>query len=76
MPIVKGNLGRRGVRRTHRAGVWSSVALGYVAVTFFHAGLPFVWGFFIPGSLLNALANWLRFRRGDWRETSLAGEAA
>jgi len=57
-------------------GVWLSVALGYAAVIFFHAGLPFVWGFFIPGSLLNALANWLRFRRGDWRETSLAGEAA
>ena len=52
------------------------MALGYAAVIFFHAGLPFVWGFFIPGSLLNALANWLRFRRGDWRETSLAGEAS
>lgn len=54
------------------AGTWLVVALGYAAVNHFGGGLVLVWGFFLPASLLNALANWWRFRRGDWRGVSLA----
>lgn len=57
-------------------GVWGPVLGGLIAVHAFGASLPFVWAFFIPGALLNALANWRRFQRGDWRGHSLAGEAA
>lgn len=48
-------------------GLWAVVALSVVAVTRFAAELPVLWAFFIPCSALNALAVWLRFRRGDWR---------
>ncbi|MDP9371094.1 MAG: MATE family efflux transporter, partial [Chloroflexota bacterium] len=48
-------------------GIWAVVALSALAVARFDADLAVLWAFFIPSAALNALADWLRFRRGDWR---------
>lgn len=51
--------------------IWAVVVVSFVAVRGFNADLPTLWAFFVPSGAINALADWLRFRRGDWANRQL-----
>jgi Na+-driven multidrug efflux pump len=53
-------------------GMWAAVALGFVAVRWFDAGLPVVWAMYTITIHFTALRNWLVLRR-RLAETSFAG---
>jgi putative MATE family efflux protein len=57
-------------------GFWAAVGIAAVAVWWLKLGLPGLWGAYTIMVPLLAFALWRRFRRADWRNSSLDRPAA
>lgn len=60
--------------RANTGGIWATMILAWVAVTFFNGSISHVWGMFLITSPVMSIVLWKRFRRAvtEWTEQAEA----
>ena len=58
--------------RANTGGIWSTMLIAWLAVTYFNGGIAHVWGVFLLTSPVMAVVLWKRFRRAvkEWSEVA------
>lgn len=58
--------------RANTCGIWSTMLIAWLAVTYFNGGIAQVWGVFLLTSPVMAVVLWKRFRRAvkEWSEVA------
>ena len=58
--------------RANTGGIWSTMLIAWLAVTYFNGGIAHVWGVFLLTSPVMAVVLWKRFKRAvkEWSEVA------